>query len=279
LRFQPFVVLMQSGSVGSSWMRDKLARHSDIVMHGEWPLQAASVETMFHTFNSQANSWHKANKLLGGRHASRAFGFKIKLPALEGTVHDSGPWQGWSRLESFLLLLRCLEVRLVCLYRRNWVKHAVSRTKQPLHHALCGVWTPVQHDLERTGCHARLAATPLNVQRFRTELNETRHSLSALEKVCRNAVTIRSVSTSGAPTARAIAYEDLAYKRHEEAEETWAELQRWLGVEARTLNTTTVKMTANNLSRAIVNFDQLDRVVVDEFGPNSTERQLLYAEH
>ena len=95
-------------------------------------------------------------------------------------------------------------------------------------------------------------------------------------QVCHaEAATNGASVTDGKPRVLLVAYEDLAYRAG--AADSWAALQRWLGLAPRSLPSSTVKMTAANLSRSIANFGELERLLAAEFGASSRELEHLRA--
>ena len=186
---------------------------------------------------------------------------------LAGTHRDAAGFFGRSRLPDFLQLLRCAAVRLVCLHRRNWVKHAVSITRQAITNALCKTWTPMRQQGE--ACKARVGTKHLSLKRLGAELPSTRRSLEALLSTCDAHRT--AVGDSG---VYSVAYEDLAYGAGAEA--AWQALQRWLGAPPRRINyTATIKMTSANLSASIANFAEVERFVAERFSEGGLEHRLL----
>ena len=140
---------MQTGAVGSSWMQDRLNRHPNISCIGEHPLQAFSVGRIHSAYRTEVRSpatlpqgrrtrtrplvpgpTSQSKGLRAKKPQKRAWGFKVKLDVLTGRKPDAGPFYGADRLPDFLQMLRCVDIALVCLYRRNWVKHAVSIVRQ-----------------------------------------------------------------------------------------------------------------------------------------------------
>ena len=274
-------------------MRDMLERHPQIAMGGEHPWQHESVFHIYwrwlyeesvhrtkivprHAEHSLQNAEHVEHTLRHAPHDSHSrlhtYGFKVKLPVLQGLSRDARSWRGRDRLPDVLEWLRCLNGRLLCLSRRNWVKHTVSRLKQQIVVRECGTWSPTHAHLNRTGCRARVDRKDLPLRRVRAELRETRQSLRRLEQVCSGERERYGVDALGEPRVRSVAYEDLAYGR---SAQYWGALQRWLGTSPLNLTTELVKMTGPKLSVAIRNFPQLEALVASAYGRNSTELRLL----
>ena len=241
-------------------MVDVLTHSPSIVMQGEYPLQMQSIAVQYNVYNNKAQTWrtnYRQAKLEEWRRTSRqrAFGFKVKLEVLRGLHSDSGPrFLGHDRVPEALGLWRCLGAKVVCLSRRNWVQHAVSRVRHSLTYQRCRTWTPKQGDLDsKPRCNASVSAQELlPIAALKASLNQTRSSHTELHRVCRNEKARRGVDGGGQPHVLQLAYEDLAYGNARE--ERWMELQRWLGVPpvAHLLNqSTTVKMTRSRLSEAL----------------------------
>ena len=278
----PFALLMQTNSVGSSWMTDMLNSHPHITMEGEYPLQGSSVGQIYtaYAWKSRQGRTKRFNgpEGLANRSLISAWGFKVKLEVLQGAHRDAGLHRGHDRLPDFLVAMRCLEVRLLCLARRNWVKHAVSRVKQEAHFRYCRSWTPTHGQVNKTNCASRITNVPL--KRLRIELNVTRRSLNLSKQVCveeaaQHGVDLR-VGVNQSARVRMVYYEDLAYGSRRSDE--WAALQRWLGTAPAALSSSAMKMTASNLRTAISNYDEVEGLVASVYGRRSAEVAMLQEE-
>ncbi len=121
---------MQTNAVGSTWLQGMLSSHPDIAMEGEYPRQEWSVTQIYRSLLFQ----------LRRRGRKDAWGYKVKLGVMRGAHRDAGHFYRIDRWAEFARMLRCADARLICLYRRNWVKHAVSRARQQTQSRLCKTW-------------------------------------------------------------------------------------------------------------------------------------------
>ena len=123
LPFQPYLILMETGSTGSSWLTHLLDSHPNIISKGEG------------TFN--VGSFRQILTSTKGRDSDvKAVGIKVKRDRMRG-MDPRGVFFNYSRLEThqpwsdrippLLDMLNRIGAKLVCLYRRNFVKHAVSQ--------------------------------------------------------------------------------------------------------------------------------------------------------
>jgi len=251
-----FVILMMGGSVGSSWLTELLNSHPNMIARGEI-FQNYSVQAMSAWFDARRNQ----RKILA------ASGFKIKQEVLRGMHLDALAFQGKDRWPAFRSMLRARQAKLICLFRRNFVKHAISEVRHSQQYEVCHGWE------DHTGkCSSKVSAQ-LPLKRVVARIWHSRLQRSWIEREC--SVEQLHLDAMGRLRVMQLAYEDLAYAKPEERRERLNSLQRWLGVAPTKLWSTLVKLTPPRLADVISNLDNLTALVATRYGRGSIEWELL----
>ena len=198
-----FVVLMMGGSVGSVWLQKLLSSHPLIHCDGE-------------LFNSKPlsefRSWTAASS------SAVAVGTRIKFTDLRGQLHFGRPVRAGNRWPALRQLLRDDGSKLVCLYRRNFVKHAVGELRHQLQYEACRGKIQDPWSDAVGSCSAQIdRALPLSTRRFRSGdtlpglidmVVASRTQQSELLAACTDEQWLDPL---GAARVVQLAYEDLAY--------------------------------------------------------------------
>lgn len=305
----PFLILMQTSTVGSSWLAGMLDSHPRIRVKGEYPMQSYSAARLYAWFGSypyglrferprraaprdahgdatavNATAPPAPAPAPSSRRPSRAppllaAGFKVKLPVLRGAHPDAGQMRGLDRWPGVLQALRCLGASLLCLGRANSAKHAVSMVRQRQQYRACHAWTLTAASGPRgipgaPACHRRLRGANVSVAAWRKDLRAARATRADLDRSCDAAAR-----ALGAARVRRVEYEELAYGDAAARERAWTGVQRWLGVEPAPLRSGVVKMTSPVLrGGALRNFEELLGSASRAFGPRSEEVRWLMSE-
>eukprot|EP01104_Vermistella_antarctica_P017695 TRINITY_DN631_c0_g1_i3.p2 TRINITY_DN631_c0_g1~~TRINITY_DN631_c0_g1_i3.p2 ORF type:complete len:175 (+),score=27.76 TRINITY_DN631_c0_g1_i3:835-1359(+) len=172
-------------------------------------------------------------------------------------------------------MLRTRDTKIICLYRRNSVKHALSEVRHKVQHNICHTWETTDTPRGKE-CLLMVQKTPLPFNDFfRSKIERMQRTLADMDRVCMD----ESLHFDSAGQLRVwrVAYEDLAYDQHvTSGKDLLDALQRWLGVEPSTLHSNVMKMTPPRLRDTVVNFDELVSDFGAYFGENSLElKQLL----
>ena len=317
----PFLVLMQSETVGSTWLQELLDSRADVVAVGEqlqgcdprmieawWRaatargrhparvrpapsrlrrhlarLEGAPPGRPLLLQRRQLEPAHGAatrlplRRLLepahgappgrlpparggnrGGGASCGAAGFKVKLGVLTGAHGDSARVCGDAcadRLPAVLRALANLGGRLVCLYRENPVRHAISAVRQRQQLAHCG---EMASRVGEDGARCRAVVQGLNVSLvdLAAALDRAKKSRQALLAACEPRRE-RESGRNGTPPLLLLSYEALSH----DASAALRRVHHFLGVsEAPPLDLaapTIVKMTNHNLRVALPNFDEV----------------------
>ena len=273
-----FVVLMMGGSVGSVWLQKLLSSHPLIHCDGE-------------LFNSKPlsefRSWAAASS------SAAAVGTRIKFTDVRGQLHYGRPVRAGNRWPALRQQLRDDGSKLVCLYRRNFVKHAVGELRHQLQFEACQGKVPDPWSDAVGSCSAQVdRALPLSTRRFRS--GDTLPGL--VDMVVASRAQRRDLLAActgeqwrdplGAPRVVTLAYEDLAYVSAELRLTRLQRLGAWLVGEERCaageacadfrgFAASVTKLTPPDLRRTLTNFGEVEARFIGAFGAQSTEVQLL----
>jgi hypothetical protein len=203
--YTPFLLLMETGSVGSSWLTHVLDSHPKITSAGERTTEVLGLR------NHLINAHNAAGKDV------QAVGIKVKRDRLRGNsplgkfYNEKGEVAHGGHEDNIPKLLQMLQQtgsKLVCLYRRNFVKHAVSQVRHHQQAKICHGWETTSES-----CVAKLANEPLSdvislakyIELLEMDANDTLAICDQFEKAA------GTPATGGESRARAYAYEDLVY--------------------------------------------------------------------
>jgi len=180
---------------------------------------------------------------------------------MQGTHGDAGPFIGKDRWPTFLDFMRCARGKLICMGRRNYVKHAISEVRHAQQWKLCKQWTP-----RDSRCKKKLAGLRMEPKMVLQSIEKSRKEVTIYNQACEEACLVLPCQN--------LFYEDLAYggKRQALLDAT----QRWLGAPPAKLHSRTVKMTGSNYSRSIPSFGAVEKAVRARYGAGSAEVWLLY---
>ena len=267
-----FVVLMMGGSVGSVWLQKLLSSHPLIHCDGE-------------LFNSKPlsefRSWAAASS------SAAAVGTRIKFTDVRGQLHYGRPVRAGNRWPALRQQLRDDGSKLVCLYRRNFVKHAVGELRHQLQYEACVGKVPNPWSDQDGNCSRQLAkALPLGPRRFRSGdwLPGLVKMVGASRAQQRDLLAACSGEHGGSEATRLLAYEDLAYVPAEMRLARLQALARWLVGPARcdgacerfrAFGASVTKVTPPELRRVVSNFQEVEARIRTAFGAHSTEVQML----
>eukprot|EP00750_Incisomonas_marina_P016930 INCI19661.1.p1 GENE.INCI19661.1~~INCI19661.1.p1 ORF type:complete len:363 (-),score=62.29 INCI19661.1:461-1435(-) len=275
LPYTPYLILMETGSVGSSWLTHVLDSHPKIVSMGERTTQVLGLQ----------------NHILGASQPidadTQAVGIKVKRDRLRGRsplgkfYDEKGHEAFGSHPDSIPALLHMLnktDAKLICLVRRNFVKHAVSQVRHHQQaHIGCG-W-----ETTKDSCVKKLAGLPLTnfeslsqyVELLEMDVNDT---LSICDEYA------KMTSHKDEDFAHSFAYEDLVYG--ENTGKLFAEMQEFLHVDPIDIvshynqgQKTIKKITPVDLSAYLVNFDEVDAYMKTRYGEDSREYELFSSKH
>ena len=269
-----FVVLMMGGSVGSVWLQQMLSSHPLVRCDGE--LFNSRPMSEIRRWFSQPEAPH-----LG------AVGTRLKFTDLQGQLHFGRPIRAGNRWPALRKLLRETESKLVCLYRRNYVKHAVGELRHQLQYEACVGKVPNPWSDQDGNCSRQLAkALPLGPRRFRSGdwLPGLVKMVGASRAQQRDLLAACSGEHGGSEATRLLAYEDLAYVPAEMRLARLQALARWLVGPARcdgacerfrAFGASVTKVTPPELRRVVSNFQEVEARIRTAFGAHSTEVQML----
>jgi hypothetical protein len=272
-----FVILMMGGSVGSVWLQKLLSSHPLIHCDGE-------------LFNSKPlgefRSWMAASS------SAAAVGTRIKFTDLRGQLHFGRPVRAGNRWPALRQLLRDDGSKLVCLYRRNFVKHAVGELRHQLQYEACRGKIQDPWSDAVGSCSAQIdRALPLSTRRFRSGdtlpglIDMVVASRTQLRELLAACTDEEWLDPLGAARVVQVAYEDLAYVSSELRLTRLQRLGAWLVgprcvtgeacADFRGFAASVTKVTPPDLRHTITNFAEVEARFIGAFGAQSTEVQLL----
>jgi len=183
--------------------------------------------------------------------------------------------------------MRELDARIVCLFRRNFVKHAIAELRHQLQYEACkGKITDPWRDHNRT-CSVMISATlPLEAQRYMSGdvlpdivsmIEKSRRELTDLRATCNREQM--HLAYNKQLRVMQLDYEDIAFVAADEREASLLSMSEWLtGVSlkgAPRMNSHLQKTTSPDLRAVLSNFDELARRVASRYGEGSVEHRML----
>mmetsp|Transcript_20593 Transcript_20593/g.30218 ORF Transcript_20593/g.30218 Transcript_20593/m.30218 type:complete len:286 (-) Transcript_20593:178-1035(-) len=272
--YQPYLILMETGSVGSSWLTAVLDSHPKIISKGEKTTQVLALQN------------YLIDSKIAVARGTQAVGIKVKRDRLRGTNplgkyyneqgrEDHARHDDW--IPDLLAMLNQTDAKLICLYRRNFVKHAVSQVR---HHQQARIGCGWQ--TTKDSCVERLAEKPLtNFESLTNYIELLEMDINDTLDICEQFSAMTSFKDE--QQAHVFAYEDLVYG--DQSEQLFVEMQEFLNVDPIDIvahynqgRKTIKKMTPVNLKSYLVNYDEVDAFVVKKYGEDSREYRLFTSE-
>ena len=272
----PFVMLMVPTS-GSSWLQELLDSHPQIRCLGE-QFNFRDVRDALAYLNGRAMN-------VAGLASTAARGFKISRGALEkparlcrDLTEANASYCGGDdvRFHSLLDGLRASNGKLICLARRNYVKHAISRMRHRQQLQACG---DARTHVAEADCLRNVSSElPIRRDHFGLSLVQNikaaRTDYSRMLRECMPG-QVTDYDASRGPQTVVLFYEDLL----QHTQRVLAGLQKWLGAQpSPSLHSSMVKVTGTNLTHVLSNFKEVESAVRSNFGDGSYEHLLLLEE-